>query len=184
LVALVDAHHARAPLDDGAPLQSVRAKLAAHPALVDLVLEEEARAGTLEIAGSMVLRRGWKPTLTPEQERVRDALLDALRNAGREPPSVSELTARFGADAPALLRLLERGGDVVQVEGDRYYARAVVDEMLAALRGGMQWGREYGPAELREFLGFSRKYLIPFLEYCDKNGLTERRAGGRVLAAR
>jgi hypothetical protein len=40
---------------------------------------------------------------------------------------------------------------------------------------------EYGPSQLRDVLGFSRKYLIPFLEYCDRAGVTERRGDGRAL---
>jgi hypothetical protein len=42
-------------------------------------------------------------------------------------------------------------------------------------------GEEHTPAELREILGFSRKFLIPFLEYCDRLHITERRSSGRVL---
>jgi len=42
-------------------------------------------------------------------------------------------------------------------------------------------GREYSPAELRDVIGLSRKFLIPFLEYCDRHGVTERRPTGRVL---
>jgi hypothetical protein len=38
---------------------------------------------------------------------------------------------------------------------------------------------EYGPAELRDLLGFSRKYLIPFLEYCDRAGHTVRNPSGK-----
>jgi selenocysteine-specific elongation factor len=44
----------------------------------------------------------------------------------------------------------------------------------------MSPGREYPPGELRDLLGFSRKYLIPFLDYADRLGLTVRREGGRV----
>ncbi|MBA2686462.1 MAG: SelB C-terminal domain-containing protein, partial [Gemmatimonadaceae bacterium] len=47
--------------------------------------------------------------------------------------------------------------------------------------GRMQGGQIHSPAELREILGFSRKFLIPFLEYCDRHGVTERRFEGRVL---
>jgi selenocysteine-specific elongation factor len=36
------------------------------------------------------------------------------------------------------------------------------------------------PTDLREMLGFSRKYLIPFLEYCDKKGYTSRQGNGRI----
>ena len=46
----------------------------------------------------------------------------------------------------------------------------------------MEGGRVYSPGELRELLGITRKYLIPFLEYCDRQRVTERRMQGRVLA--
>jgi selenocysteine-specific elongation factor len=80
-----------------------------------------------------------------------------------------------------LLRLLERDGRLVQVEADRYYDPAALSTLVGALRSGMEAGREYGPAELRDLLGVSRKYLIPLLEYCDRQGVTQRRERGRVL---
>jgi hypothetical protein len=40
-------------------------------------------------------------------------------------------------------------------------------------------GADYGPADLREFLGVTRKFLIPFLEYCDREGYTIRNELGR-----
>ena len=104
--------------------------------------------------------------------------------AGREPPSVGELSGRFGADTVALLRLLERGGEMIQVETDRYYSAEAVGRMVADLKSGLADGREYAPAELREMLGISRKFLIPFLEYCDRTGVTERRSIGRVLGGK
>jgi selenocysteine-specific elongation factor len=81
----------------------------------------------------------------------------------------------------ALLRYLERAESIVQVETDRYYARRPLHEMITALRAGMTPGREYAPPELRDILGLTRKFLIPFLEYCDRAGVTERRGGGRVV---
>jgi selenocysteine-specific elongation factor len=68
------------------------------------------------------------------------------------------------------------------VEVDRYYAAEAVEALIRVLRSGMTPGRVYGPAELRELLGVSRKYLIPLLEYCDRVRVTERRADGRALA--
>jgi len=38
-------------------------------------------------------------------------------------------------------------------------------------------------AQLRDVLGLSRKYLITFLEFCDRKGITERQGEGRVLRA-
>jgi selenocysteine-specific elongation factor len=82
---------------------------------------------------------------------------------------------------PGLLRFLERQGRIVQVETDRYYDRAALDGLIARLRSELEAGQVYAPGQLRDVLGVSRKYLIPFLEFCDRNGITERRGVGRVL---
>jgi selenocysteine-specific elongation factor len=94
---------------------------------------------------------------------------------------VSELVASFGEKVPALLRYLERTGELVKVSDDRYYSPEAVEMMVGKLRSTLEPIRIYTPAELREVLGVSRKYLIPFLEFCDAAGIMDRRAEGRVL---
>ena len=76
---------------------------------------------------------------------------------------------------------MERQGRIVQVEADRYYDRSTLDSLIVRLRTKLVPGQVYVPAQLRDVLGFSRKYLIPFLEFCDRNGITERRGEGRIL---
>ncbi|MDQ3242629.1 MAG: SelB C-terminal domain-containing protein, partial [Gemmatimonadota bacterium] len=100
---------------------------------------------------------------------------------GSEPPAVDELTSRFGGRTPALLRKLEREGVLERVGDERYYSRSTVVSMVGKLRSKVEPGRLYSPAELKEFLGVSRKYLIPFLEHCDRKGVTERRVDGRMV---
>ena len=111
---------------------------------------------------------------------MREQLANELATAGAEPPSVSELAARFGPDVPALVRHLEREGRVIMVEGDRWYDTRAVQRLVQALRGAPGDG-VHTPAELRDLLGLSRKYLIPFLEYCDRVGVTERHQEGRRI---
>jgi selenocysteine-specific elongation factor len=94
---------------------------------------------------------------------------------------VSELSSKFGSSTVALLRRLERDGAVERVSDDRYYGRDAVDGMVGTLMAELKPGRAYSPSELREVLGVSRKYLIPFLEFCDRKGFTVRRDQGRML---
>jgi len=181
MIDLVDAHHAAHPLDRGAPIQSIRERLSAPSALVDAALRAETGSHHLESEGPTIRRPHWRPELDPG---TRTALVDLLRAAGREPPSVAELDARLGQGTAAILRLLEREQLVVQVEPDRWYSREAVDALIATLRQGTDPAREYSPAELRDLLGFSRKFLIPFLEWCDRTGITIRRARGRSIPAK
>jgi selenocysteine-specific elongation factor len=184
LVEMVEAYHERAPLELGAPLQETRARLGAEDSLVEYVLRETVRNGAVVVNGGVIARSGWSPTFTASQEHARTELLHLLAVAGREPPSVGELESRARDAVLPLLRNLERSGLVVQVEGDRFYERSVLDGLAAELRSAMAAGREYSPAELRDILGVSRKYLIPLLEFFDRTGVTERRPTGRVLADR
>jgi selenocysteine-specific elongation factor len=96
---------------------------------------------------------------------------------------VTELAAKFGGKTVALLRKLERDGKLERISDDRYYSSDVVKGIKQTMRAKLETGRIYTPAELREVLGVSRKYLIPFLEYCDRSGVTERRQEGRLVRA-
>jgi len=78
---------------------------------------------------------------------------------------------------------MAREGVVVAVGRDRYYEaealRRDVDRLVSILK-------EEGaatPAKLRDRLGRSRKWLIPLLEWCDTQGITQRRGDLRVLGS-
>jgi selenocysteine-specific elongation factor len=175
--------HAEHPLESGMPVQSWRASAGEAPRpLVDLAERHLASAGTVHRDTALVRRAGWTPHLGDGAQKLRAELLEELRLAGAEPPSVADLAALHPAtDVSGLLRLMARGGLVVQVGKDRYYeagALAVERESLVLAL------RELGsatPAILRDRLGRSRKWLIPLLEWCDAQGITVRRGGERVL---
>ena len=182
LVEAVAEHHRRNPLDSGVLLQTVRARMTGRPELLDDAVRTAAIGGHIEtMENGLVRRTGWKPTLSNDQTDLKATLAGALRTAGPEPPSLGELSTTHGPAVVPLIRMLEREGAVVSVESDRYYDAGALTALVDRLRKGMVAGREYTPGELREVIGLSRKYLIPFLEYCDRRGITERRSTGRVL---
>jgi selenocysteine-specific elongation factor len=174
-------HHKRQPLEVGAALQTVRAQLVGRPELIDEALRIAVRHGSIEINGGLVRLSGWTPKLSNDQSDLKSRLVETLRSAGPEPPSVADLASTHGPNVPAILKLLEREGAVIPVESDRYYEAGALTLLVGQLRNVMVPGQEYAPSELRDVIGLSRKFLIPFLEYCDRRGITERRSAGRVL---
>jgi selenocysteine-specific elongation factor len=162
-------------------LQAVRtASAGASLVVADAAIAILVARGQMVAEGAHVSRAGWSANLSDSNRALSDRALNLLATAGSEPPSVADLEASLGTDVVPILRFLERAGRVVLVEDGRYYAKEAVDVMVERVRRGMVAAKEYGPAELRDLLGLSRKYLIPFLEYCDRVGITERRVGGRV----
>lgn len=180
LVALVQDEHRRNPLGDGLPAAGAPAALRVPGELVERALADLVAEGAIERRGAVLTVRGWQPVVSQDDTGFRERLVAELRAAGAEPPDVPALAEQHGRDPVPLLRLLEREGLVIAVEPGRFYAAEAVERLVTRLRDGMTEGREYSPSELRDMLGVSRKYLIPFLEYCDRKRITERRVTGRV----
>ncbi|MFL5606094.1 MAG: selenocysteine-specific translation elongation factor [Gemmatimonadaceae bacterium] len=181
-MATLAAYHAEHPLEPGAPLQWLRSRLRAPDDVSAAVLDALGREGAIAVEQGVARRPDFAPRLTARQEKLREAFVAALSAAGQEPPTLDELAGQLGmtgAELATLARLLAREGVLVAVEAGRYYLAASVAAMVERLRAGMTPGVEYGPAELRDLLGFSRKYLIPFLEYSDRNGHTVRDPTGK-----
>jgi selenocysteine-specific elongation factor len=179
-LAAVGAYHAANPLEPGMPTQLLRARLPAIHEVAEAAVKGLLDGGSLEASGGSVRVAGWTPVLGPNDAQRIERLAAVLEGAGSEPPSTEELSADLGTDAAGLLRYMERRGDIVQVEQNRYYTAINLKSLIERLRVVMRGGAEIGPSEIRDALGLSRKYLIPFLEYCDRVGYTNRRATGRV----
>lgn len=178
---IIAEYEIRSPLSPGVPSRTLREGLRANDELVDTGIRELEQAGEIETRGPLVSRTGWAPTPSDRDVETSSHLVHDICAGGQEPPSVAELGSRYGSSVPTLLRFLERQGRIVQVETDRYYDRSVLDAMIARLKEALVPGKVYVPAQLRDILGFSRKYLIPFLEFCDRTGVTERRGDGRTI---
>jgi selenocysteine-specific elongation factor len=178
---IVAEYEIKSPLALGVPARTLREGLHVDEELADISIREMERSGAIESDGPLLRRKGWTPSPTARDVEASDHLAHDICAGRHEPPSVGELVSRYGSSVPALLRFLERQGRIVQVETDRYYDRGTLEAMIEKLRTGLVPGRVYVPAQLRDVLGFSRKYLIPFLEFCDRSGITERKGDGRVL---
>jgi len=178
---IVAEYEIRAPLAPGVPGRTLREGLRANDELVEISIREMENSGEIETRGPLVSRTGWAPSPSDRDVEVSNHLAHDICAGDQQPPSVSELVTRYGSSVPALLRFLERQGRIVQVETDRYYDRSALEAMIARLREALVPGNVYVPAQLRDILGFSRKFLIPFLEFCDRSGITERRGDGRTL---
>jgi len=179
---LVAAHHAEHPLESGASQQWLRSRLDAPDDVATALLAALEDDEAIVADQGIVRLPDFAPRLSGAEEKVRVRLLAALQDSGTEPPTLDELATSLAADPNVLgpvARLLARDGSLVAVEPNRYYLGVTVAELTGRLRAGMDPAIGYGPAELRDLLGFSRKFLIPFLEYCDRVGVTRRDLDGR-----
>jgi selenocysteine-specific elongation factor len=182
LLDTLAAHHRANPLASGAPRQWLRTRVRAPEAAVDSVIDSLLRDGLTVAEQGDIRLIDFAPRLTERQRTLASDLSTRIADAGVEPPSLEELAGAMGqpaAELSAICRVLVRDGALVAVETNRHYSPQTVTKLTGRLSEGMVSGADYGPAELREFLGLTRKFLIPFLEYCDREGYTIRNELGR-----
>ena len=181
LVSFTSVYVANHPLEPGVSLQTLRRAAKANSDVIEFALARLEKKGRIELSGSIVRPAGWQSRLDENEQAVSDSILHDICIAATEPPSVGDLEQKYGRNTSGLLRRLERAGQIQKVADDRYYGSESVSKMVGTLRSRLVPGRKYTPAELKEVLGGTRKYLIPFLEFCDRTGVTERGADGRQL---
>ena len=178
----LEAFHAAQPLEPGMSIQAWRGSAKAErEGLAELAIAVLESKNTVKRDGALVRRSTWNPSATADATATQDRVLGILKEAGGEPPSAAEVAATLpGVDVPGVLRMLVRAGRIVPVS-DRYYAREALDFERERLAVILQELGPATPAAIRERMGRSRKWLIPLLEWADREGLTVRTGDLRAL---
>ncbi len=176
----VTAFHASSPGEAGLSLGTLREQLRVPPRLADAIIQRLVDRTELRVADGIAALNTFKPVLVIGDAEL-DVVAELLARAGLEPPSVSELRIVVGReDLPAILKLGVSRGLVVAVERDRYFHRSALARFTAIVQEIGTAG-VITPGAIRDRLGLSRKFLIPLLEWADRDGLTRREREGRVL---
>ena len=179
LLARLERAHAEQPLAPGLDRQEARQYLSGQVTIADEVIRRAERAQLIVIEGATLRLPGYSAGAGAGARSAKDEVLERLRSAGIEPPTLTELKAMWGNEVVALLKLLQKEGAVVQVGLEWWFAHEAVETLLARLAAHVRPEVTYAPSELREVLGITRKWLIPFLEWCDARGISRRSEAGR-----
>jgi selenocysteine-specific elongation factor len=177
-------YHGEQALKAAMPREELRRRAfaGAPPGAFDHVLAGMAEAGEVRLFPDGVALTRHEVRLSPEEEAARNTLLEAARAA-----SLSGLDPAQGAPARLEARLRERVSRVLVAEGAlrRVGEALVLGEALDALKAEVRrrWasGARLDVGEFKEMTGLSRKYVIPLLEYLDREKVTRRSGADRVV---
>ncbi len=187
LRALGDFHGAHR-LRDAMRLAELRGAVRAPEAVVDAAVRALAAEGGAEaLPGGRIRLKGRGASLSAAEEERLGRLEGILRDGGFTTPREDELPGLLGAPAEqvqALLGLLvERGGALRMKDGVVLHA-ASVEKAKRAIEERIRAAGSVVPADLKELLGATRKFSIPFLEHLDSTGFTVRVGDRRELRER
>ncbi len=151
--------------------------------LLSVSLAGMQQQGEVEIlSGGMLRDLSRKDPMSAEDRAEMQKLASWLEEAGARAHTRDEIQASHGKAGLALLERLLETGEAQAVGptfiwGGKSFASAmeIVEEVCGAHDGVLDI------PELRDRLGTSRKFLIPFLEHLDRIGVTARKGDRRIL---
>jgi selenocysteine-specific elongation factor len=181
--------HDADPLALGFEYAPLRQKYAyVEPVLFDVVVARLVSAGLVKRHGTHrvgLSDRG--PRLSNNERKVYEQLVGWLQDAGIEPPFLADLTERVKKNrqsVPSLLQIAVAQEEIVAVSST-YFLHAEVD---LDMRRRLRREAENAPngmtlSEIRNIMGTSRKFAVPYCEYLDRIGVTVRNGDTRQFAA-
>ena len=123
-----------------------------------------------------------------EEETAKERLEKLFLEAGINTPTLNELSTLFPEYTPQLLEstffALLNLGQFVKIADNFFIHKTVFEEIRELLVTYLRKNDTIAVAEFRETAQTSRKYAVPFLEYCDSQSLTIRDGNVRRLHPR
>jgi len=181
------AFHGREPLRDGMPRPELKARSCAHApeGTFERLLDAAAGEGKLRVRGDLVALAGQGARLSAPLSAGREALLRAAREAGLAglaAARAAELVGGTPREAEGVVRLLLGEGALLRV-GEALVARAALDGLKDDVRRRWAPGARLDVGAIKELTGLSRRFVIPLLEYLDRERVTRRQGAERTVVA-
>ncbi len=182
----LERQHRDHPLRTGFPLEEMRKKVFPRsPAcFVEEVIGELTRSGSVALKGGLIKLSSHEIALVDEDARIHRDLVRKFSESGLAPPSLDQLAGELDVPEGRLLELvavLKDTGELIPVTSDLLFSQSALEEAREKIEAFLREKGKASASELRVMLGGSRKYVIPLLEYFDRQGLTRREGDQRVL---
>ena len=177
--------HEQNPLAPGQNAARLQRQLGLDGTAFERIVNHLIRDKQIVKEGNLLRLTSHQIQFSAEAEGVKERIEKALLGAGLNTPSLGELETQFSAHPPQLIRTtfyaLSNLGRFIKIS-DGYFIHA--DTFEKTLNFLTDYLREHDiitVAEFRELAKTSRKYAVPFLEYCDGQGITVRQDNHRRL---
>jgi selenocysteine-specific elongation factor len=175
----IDAVHKKQPERRGIELTELHAQLNSISIPVfETLVADLTRAGFIRV-GSTVARPSHRATLPAELRAPAEQIRAAVTVKPFDPPGRRDLAK--DRSRQQALRFLIQQGDLVEISEEIVLDRDAFHQMQAIVANFISTNGPATTSQLREKIGSSRRVMIPFLEYLDRTGITQRAGDLRSL---
>ncbi|MBZ0265050.1 selenocysteine-specific translation elongation factor [bacterium] len=149
--------------------------------ILNAILDEMIAAGLLKFDSGLVFLPSHTVQLRKSDLPIAEKIISELKNSGFNTPLPSSLADEAGESEDQvrrIIRTLKKLGQVI-ILGERVILLPeVYEESKSKIVNSYNSGDKISPADVATMLNSSRKYIIPFLEHLDSEGITQRTLDG------
>ncbi|MBC7364088.1 MAG: SelB C-terminal domain-containing protein [Candidatus Aminicenantes bacterium] len=185
LLSYIETYHQKRPAELGVPLKKLKDRFNLPRTVLLFSLNWLARQKKIYFNEEIVSLAGFETRLSAEEDQVRQAIEELLRQEKYSSSSLEKLARKFRLHPSrlhTLIDLLLQKKKIFQSQqGFILHADWLesLKNQLADLK--RQGKKELTVGEFKKITGLTRKYAIPLLEFLDELGLTRRTGSKREI---
>jgi len=184
LLATVENFHAANPLAPGIGKQELLEKSDLDRELFIGALDLLIAAKKLAITAEYVHLAGRSVQMKDEEAESKKQIEEAFATAGLKVPALKEVLAGLKIDLPRaqkIVTLLLRDKVLIKVSDDLVFHQLTLQELKRQVSALKPTTPKIDVSRFKDFVGVSRKYAIPLLEYLDREHVTRRAGDERII---
>jgi len=149
------------------------------------IVDRLIQAGKIAKDGNLLRLASHQITFAEQEQKIKDEIEKIFLQQGISSPGKEELIEILKAYSPkevekTFYALVQLGTLIQLSEGIVLHAQTLQDN-IKLLKDVINQKGKITTAEFRELANTTRKYVVPFLEYCDSQGITRREGNYRYL---
>lgn len=179
-------YHEKFPLRVGFSREELRSrKFSSLPVKIfNLLIQHWEKAGLISVIGQNITLKNYQPQLTPQQQEIIENILHLYKKEKIQTPSWKEVCQTLSLDETTgeeFLNYCLNQKLLIKIAEGIYVYKDIFEEVKEALVKYLQEHPHITISEARDLLGGSRKFILPLLEYLDREKITRRVGDKRVL---
>ena len=179
-------HHEKDPLAKGVSKEELRRRVfgKAFPEVFETALARMTEAGTAVETADLIALKAHRVQLSGPEGSARAAIEGAMATAGLEGLSLPNLHVQLRQNQKACenaVRVLIQEKAAERLGAGLLVSRETLEKFRAAARARFTSGAKLDVAEVKDLTGLSRKYVIPLLEWLDRERVTRRVGATRIV---
>jgi selenocysteine-specific elongation factor len=124
--------------------------------------------------------KSFEISLTEEEMKMKRRIIDYLGETFK-PPKYNDVYMYFQSkEFENVFFSLVKKGEIIKIDDDIFLHKQQFERLIHSLSTFAESHEYIQLSDARDILDASRRYVVPYLEYLDKNGYTIRKENGRI----